>query len=731
MQAPSDLASRIGCSVDLAKAALARSKNRTAAERLLREGPSEAYKGIENAFGQGAGDSIFAHAYVKCLMDVARARLEAAFAEQPDTSSDRWLICVRTYGRASTPPPPPPSEIMRYLQASVAPSVKQDQLEEYESRLGSAGLHRIAAVQAAMREDREHPAEALRKHMSRAKVRPLRAHILEAFCRTAKGPIPDARERKVKPRNRGLRDMTLQALTDALGPDASSRCFIFVAHSDPDYVDGRYAAALAGTPWASRIVEGVRGAQFQVRFIEEVAPQGAHIIIADDNICEFVVESSQEDVVKERIQQHGTQECYRRTLDSSSEWPDALHRTGLTSVEESDLRRYLRGALQSKSSEYEALATSLAAAGFGALPDLTSVLREDLEGSVSAKSSKLNAALREAGQPELRFPILKRLWKQLELRLPSPHFLAKPAELPAAAAAAVPLLKRPAAAAAAGASRKQGSPGSLVRETELVALIRKAAKMMDITGAKLWGVNQSQNHYFLGKKGSDLRARALKLGEFTEHSEKLGLIYGAFFGFRVMHQESRYTRFGQVKDDVERSLRYWHEDGVVLRFSRYAVDKLHKPGTFGKAKGGISAASSEEKHQEEATRALEGIVSSFAFPYVRLAKDDEKHCCGLVWHVAGKKSKRSKVPEGVGTAKGTRKAGAKAATRKDVKKVASKNVILPSGCEALKKAGYVQIISASRRGGERLKITGGDPPASSENAGTGDDSAAKKRRRCG
>ena len=39
-----------------------------------------------------------------------------------------------------------------------------------------------------------------------------------------------------------------------------------------------------------RIVRGVRGADLQVRFIEEAAPLGSHIIVADDNIMQLVVE---------------------------------------------------------------------------------------------------------------------------------------------------------------------------------------------------------------------------------------------------------------------------------------------------------------------------------------------------------------------------------------------------------------------------------------------------------
>ena len=44
-------------------------------------------------------------------------------------------------------------------------------------------------------------------------------------------------------------------------------------------------------------------------------------------------------------------------------------------------------------------------------------------------------------------------------------------------------------------------------------------------------------------------------GIFEDISVKLGLIYSAFFGFKVLHKPELYTRFGQVKDDVERNAR--------------------------------------------------------------------------------------------------------------------------------------------------------------------------------
>merc|ERR1712037_273487 len=119
-----------------------------------------------------------------------------------------------------------------------------------------------------------------------------------------------------------------------------------------------------------------------------------------------------------------------------------------------------------------------------------------------------------------------------------------------------------------------------------------------------------------------------------EHCTKLGLLYGAFFGIRVLHQPARYTRYGQVRDDVERSLRYWHGDKVLVRFRRYAVRKTHAPGKFTCAKGGISAGSSAVKHSMEASRAVVRMLKEFAGQYARLPGPGERAPCGILWHPA-------------------------------------------------------------------------------------------------
>lgn len=53
--------------------------------------------------------------------------------------------------------------------------------------------------------------------------------------------------------------------------------------------------------------------------------------------------------------------------------------------------------------------------------------------------------------------------------------------------------------------------------------------------------------------------------------------YGAAFGMVAMHEDSRYSLFGQVMDDIERSCRFYEHDGATVRVGRFQVYK--RPGS--------------------------------------------------------------------------------------------------------------------------------------------------------
>jgi len=217
-----------------------------------------------------------------------------------------------------------------------------------------------------------------------------------------------------------------------------------------------------------------------------------------------------------------------------------------------------------------------------------------------------------------------------------------------------PVLARQLLVLDAQASVKSGSDRHSIEGgegPELAYLIGRAGREMNALGANLWGINPTQNHYYLHGFGTKLRENARKKRVLEDYSPKLGLVYGACFGFRVCHAAERYTRFGQVKDDVERTLRYWHCDGKVLRFERYGVTKAHKPGQFQVNKGGISSASSVEAHGQEASRALQRILKDFAHPYARLARPGELSSTGLIWRQAETQSEE--VPAAAQGGEGT------------------------------------------------------------------------------
>lgn len=277
---------------------------------------------------------------------------------------------------------------------------------------------------------------------------------------------------------RGVAGFTLAALETALGSEtAHKRCLIFCSHEDPDYRTGRLEAVFRGTSWEHCLVVGVKGADFQCRFIEEAAPKGAHVVIADDNIRKF----------------------------HAADQP----------------------------------------------------------------TSKLGG---------------NRMIKACD------------------------------------------------GKSELASLISRAGQMFDLHGARLWSINASFNCMNLFQAKQAVERRMSKAGvqrEETDFSKKLGLIYGAFFGIKVAHDAQFYTRYGQVKDDVERTLRYWHADKVILRFILYGVEKTHRPGKFNVKKGGISLNSSEEKHAAEITKACSSLIDEFASAYARLPREGERAPCGL------------------------------------------------------------------------------------------------------
>eukprot|EP00931_Biecheleriopsis_adriatica_P115497 TRINITY_DN91288_c0_g1_i1.p1 TRINITY_DN91288_c0_g1~~TRINITY_DN91288_c0_g1_i1.p1 ORF type:complete len:372 (-),score=74.31 TRINITY_DN91288_c0_g1_i1:53-1126(-) len=130
---------------------------------------------------------------------------------------------------------------------------------------------------------------------------------------------------------------------------------------------------------------------------------------------------------------------------------------------------------------------------------------------------------------------------------------------------------------------------------DLDALTASGFEHMVKAGSKIWSVSDSPNpaHW----------SEDVDVG--------MGLVYGAAFGMEAMHEPSRYSRFGQVMDDVERSCRYYEHDGVTVRMGRFQVYKRHAPGMFHRRKGGISASLTAEAYAKEADAARLALLTRF------------------------------------------------------------------------------------------------------------------------
>lgn len=570
------------------------------------------------AAGPTAGDAVFEHPLVTDLLFAARRQVLAALRQQKCPVHEAWLICIRTYGRAR---PIDDSDLVTCLKRLAKKMEKvptPQSVQQWAGKFAKAGITSYTELVEAL----QNPDE-LRKRMAEIPGENSTIHrqVLERLAKATS----EHEAKSLKPTKgmqRGMLDLTLKSLELALGKEAHKHCLIFVSHEDADYTSGRYHEALAGTPWRERIVVGVKGAHHQVRFIEEAAPVGTHLVVADDNIDSIIVEIANEKNISKFLRPEG-KGCITRCL-RHHEFEDLLEGVGLQSVPEDRLQRFLRAAdekfnAKAKARELQEYSKTFSSA------DITTPA--GLVKALSRPKQSLDQRLHKLAKPSM----LKKLQAQLKGdRLPVQRCLVK---------------------AKSKAASKTTTAVRCEQTSELASLIQRAGQEMKDTGANVWSVNPSKNSHFMHGRGNDYRRHAKQYGYCQDTSSTLGLVYGAFFGFRALHDPERYTRFGQIKDDVERSLRYWHKDGIILRFNRYAVIKAQPPGKFHASKGGISAGSSEEAHKERGHQALKAILDDFASPYARFPKAGER-CgdCGLIWEGSklrqlGCKSKKRKQPD--------------------------------------------------------------------------------------
>merc|ERR1719329_437476 len=113
-------------------------------------------------------------------------------------------------------------------------------------------------------------------------------------------------------------------------------------------------------------------------------------------------------------------------------------------------------------------------------------------------------------------------------------------------------------------------------------------------GVHLWSFNVSDNPLSMA---------------MDRTSWKLGLCNGYFYGFRVPSPGSEhFLQFGDGHEDVERTLRFYQEDGAVLRYRQFGAKTSCKRNI-----GGLQATLPGEKRQVEEDHSIEELARAFPF----------------------------------------------------------------------------------------------------------------------
>lgn len=144
----------------------------------------------------------------------------------------------------------------------------------------------------------------------------------------------------------------------------------------------------------------------------------------------------------------------------------------------------------------------------------------------------------------------------------------------------------------------------------LLDIIRDAWKKMHALGVYLWSLNVSDNPLFM------------KTGTITLRN---GLCNGFFWGCRVRHDPRLLLRYGDGREDVERSVRHFDLDGAVLRFREFCAKTRCKAN-----RGGLQATMSQLARRAAEDSAAKQLTEEF--PLLLEAKPEAilgvKFCSG-------------------------------------------------------------------------------------------------------
>eukprot|EP00746_Dinoflagellata_sp_MGD_P001205 gnl/MRDRNA2_/MRDRNA2_102244_c0_seq1.p1 gnl/MRDRNA2_/MRDRNA2_102244_c0~~gnl/MRDRNA2_/MRDRNA2_102244_c0_seq1.p1 ORF type:complete len:484 (-),score=67.95 gnl/MRDRNA2_/MRDRNA2_102244_c0_seq1:187-1638(-) len=135
-----------------------------------------------------------------------------------------------------------------------------------------------------------------------------------------------------------------------------------------------------------------------------------------------------------------------------------------------------------------------------------------------------------------------------------------------------------------------------LRDGDFPKLIKDARRKMEKHGAYLWALNVSDNPFFMRRR-------------FV--TKKLGLCNGFLWGCRNRHDVALHLKYGDGHEDVERSVRFFHMDGVLVRYREFcAKTKCFFKSKVGNA-GGLQSSMTKKERQAAEERGNRMLCEEF------------------------------------------------------------------------------------------------------------------------
>ena len=125
----------------------------------------------------------------------------------------------------------------------------------------------------------------------------------------------------------------------------------------------------------------------------------------------------------------------------------------------------------------------------------------------------------------------------------------------------------------------------------LFELVAEARQQLVKDGAHIWALSTSAN-----PRCMDVRAISRRNGNCN----------GYFWGCFIRHAPQLYLQYGDGHEDVERSVRFYDFDGVVIRFRAYCARTRCK-----RNRGGLQSTMSSLQRQAEEAKCADSLVSEF------------------------------------------------------------------------------------------------------------------------